>query len=383
MAPNPKSFDILLLGNDPGQQQWSILDYGEQLRRHLTLLVGRQDSVTLLAPNTQRKGLWLQRWRIGRAITTYGSRYILYPRLIRGRSADIFHILDHANSWLIRYLDPTRTVIFCHDLIPLILLDKRNSLFPRFSDATFRHAISGLHCAAAILANSTCTRQDLMTRLGIPESRIHVIPLGIEPDLRPACSTEEVEEARAAFTLPEGSHVLHVGHPAFYKNIEGILYSLEILSHRGKTVWLVRAGPPLYRNQRGLARRLGISHQIVELGPLSRKKLRQLYWAVDLLVHPSWYEGMGLPPLEAMACGLPVVVSNRGALPETVGEAGLYVDPASPQEIADAMERGLRDSSLRAGLKKRGLKRASQFRWETTAQQTLEVYRRVLDFGID
>jgi len=127
-----------------------------------------------------------------------------------------------------------------------------------------------------------------------------------------------------------------------------------------------------------LAQKLGVADRVMEMGSLPRAHLRRLYHAADILVYPSWYEGMGIPPLEAMASGVPVIASNRGALPETVGEAGILVDPGAPELWADAIQRVLGDTTLQADLKTLGLARASEFRWEETAEKTWAVYRTIL-----
>ncbi len=368
---------ILLLGNDPGDQQWSVLNYGQQLQRTLSTSSLRNAScdVSLLAPDTRTAGRWLRQRRPGRSLAMYWSRYMLYPGLIRAKQAAIYHILDQGNSWLIHYLDPARTVITCHDLIPLVLSHRNNSTWPWLSRAAYRHGVSGLSRAAAILADSHSTRQDLITYLRCSSDRIHVVPLGLDPGFRPPADSEAALAARTALQLPAGILLLHVGQNAFYKNLEGIIRGLKTLLDRKESVWLIRAGAPLRQSQRRLAGRLGVVDRIVELGYLPHEKLRRLYHAADLFVFPSWYEGLGLPPLEAMASGLPVIVSDRGALPETAGGAALTVDPDAPIQLADAVQRLMRDAALRAELRQRGLARAGQFRWEITAQKTLEVYR--------
>lgn len=388
MIPS-ESTRIVLLGNDPADQQWSVLDYGTQLQAALARLMGTAWQITLCAPDTCRGSHWLRRWRVGRALAMYGSRYLVYPRLLKRQQGDLFHLLDHGNAWLIRFLDPARTVVFCHDLIPLIfrrqapsdrpgLTGQARSLWPWLSARAFDQAVAGMRRAAAILVNSPCTQRDLVTHLGYPADQISVTALGLDPDLSPPAGPDAVAEARQAWQLPAGAVLLHVGHVVFYKNVEGILHGLQQLRARREPVWLVRAGPPMTPAQRRLARQLGIQDRIMEVGPVSRERLRLLYHAADCLVHPSWYEGLGLTVLEAMACGLPVVVSNRGALPETVGEAGLLVDPEQPARLADAVQALLQDAPLREQLRQRGLARAAQFTWEATAQRTAEVYRTLL-----
>lgn len=309
----------------------------------------------------------------------YWSRYVRYPRLLKGVRSHLYHILDHGNGWLIRYLDPSRTVITCHDLIPLLFGRQRRSLFGPLTKAAFQHAVTGLTKAKALLVNSSQTRKDLVCRLQLDPRRIHITPLGVEPEFRPLPSGENPTGLRKKFDLPEGVLLLHVGHTAFYKNVEGLLHCLKILRAREQPVWLIRVGEGLQLHQRTLAKRFGIADRVVELGSVSRGQLQELYRAADLLVFPSWYEGQGLPPLEAMASGLPVVASNRGALPQTLGQAGILVEPNAPAQMADAVGRILGDRALRTQLCARGLKRAADFRWETTAQETLRVYRSLLE----
>lgn len=371
---------VLLLGNDPADRQWSMLEYGEQLLHALRALpefAGKR--VSLQAPDTRKIGSSIRRIRLGQPLARYACRYLLYPRLLaKTARADLTHILDHGNSCLIRRLNPERTVVTCHDLIPLVLRDRIRSVWPRFSEVAYRDAVSGLTAAAAVLADSHSTQKDMISLLGCEEKRIHVVPLGIHPSWRPAAEKREKTLARKELGLPAQPLLLHTGHPAEYKNVEGILRCLQALAGKNQPGCLVRAGGPLSRSQRMLAARLRVSERVIELGVLPKTRLLRLYHAADLLLFPSWYEGFGLPPLEAMACGLPVITSDRGALPETTGDAALRVRPESPEEMAQAVVRLLDDEKLREELRRRGLRRAAGFGWEKSARQTLEVYESVL-----
>ncbi len=374
----PKSRStVLLLGNDPGALQWSMLDYGLNLQRYLSLISKRDGEILLIAPNTESIGRFSRHWRIGRATLTYWSRYAQYPLLLGKKpEADLFHILDHSNSWLLKHLDPAKTVITCHDLIPLILRNRYKPIFYWLSDSTYRHMLFWLSRARLILTNSSCTKQDIISRLNYPENQIHVTPLGIDDCFHRPKNTAEALHARRTFGLPEEKQIiLHVGHNAFYKNIEGLISCLGILASRKTDVILVRAGGVLSDAQKKLAGTLGVENRIVELGPLSKLQLTHLYQAADLLLFPSFYEGQGLPCLEAMAAGLPVITSNRGALPETVGNAALLIEPEDLDGMADAVQKLLGDTGLREDLRAGGSVRAAQFRWEITAQKTWEAYR--------
>jgi glycosyltransferase involved in cell wall biosynthesis len=134
----------------------------------------------------------------------------------------------------------------------------------------------------------------------------------------------------------------------------------------------------IYESIFSLVAKLGLSEHVHWIENVPPDDLPALYSGASVLCLPSFYEGFGLPALEAMACGTPVVVSDRASLPEVVGEAGLTVDPDSPEAIAEALHRALTDSALAADLREQGLARAATFSWHKTARQTLDVYMKVL-----
>ena len=355
-----------------------MLDYGRLLEKALAENHGAEFRFSLRAPDTSRSAAWLRRWKRGRGLAMYGSRYVLYPRLARRESADVYHILDHGNASLIRYLDPARTVVTCHDLIPLIFSREGTSLWPWLSRRMLQEAMSGIAKAGCVAADSSSTRRDLIERLGLRPDKIHVVPLGIDEELRPP-SPEERKAARESFGFARDEAVLvHAGQNASYKNLEGLLSIFQLLAQRGQPVLLARAGVRFSAIQSRHAVKLGVEKRVRDLGPLPRERLRQLYHAADLLVYPSWYEGFGFPPLEAMACGLPAAVSNRGSLPEIVGDAALIADPADPAHFADAAEKILRDPALQAELRKKGFAQAAKFRWKETAARMGSIYRSLL-----
>lgn len=379
-SSSAKPVNVLLLGNDPADRQWSMLDYGVQLSRHLELNHGAEFETRLLAPDTSGSLAWLRRRPRGKGAAMYFSRYGLYPRLLPGRNrTGLFHILDHGNAGLVRHLDPRRTVVTCHDLIPLVLNASRHSLLPLFSRWAFRDAMEGLHRAARITADSSNTRDDLVRLLGCPAGKIEVVPLGIDPGLRPAANPQERESARRFFRIPEERRVvLHVGNTASYKNIGALLDVVGRLARRGVPVQLVRAGPPLSGDHARRAAELGLQDRITQMDMLPHEQRNRLYHAADLLLYPSLYEGFGLPPLEALACGVPVVVSNRGSLPEIVGDAALVEDPDSPEKMADAAQRMLEDAGLRESMRVRGLVQASKFNWANTAKRIAAIYHSLI-----
>jgi glycosyltransferase involved in cell wall biosynthesis len=267
-------------------------------------------------------------------------------------------------------------IIAVHDLTFLFYPEFQTADSLRYYRGHIREAVSQ---AAHILASSAATRDDLIARLSVPEEKITVTMLGVDERFRPL-PAEDVRAARARLDLPE-HYFLFVGTFEPRKNLPGLLDAyarlrtalpdapdLVIAGRRG---WL---SDDIFRKADEL--RLGKCVRWIENVPDA--DLPAVYNGAVALVLPSFYEGFGFPPLEAMACGIPTVVSNRASLPEVVGDTGLLVDPDQPDELAAALVRASTDSSFRRMSGEAGLARARQFTWENTARIVLDVYRRVL-----
>ena len=308
----------------------------------------------------------------------YALRYLHYPRSLKQHSADIFHIVDHSYAHLVSKLPAERTVITCHDLMLLKLAAGEFGARrpPRTAMALFRRSVSYLGRAAAIITDSEATASDLGKYLGIPRPKIRVVPLGVD-GYGPIPQVELREHLRARYGLADRAVLLHVSGNSFYKNLEGIIQALSCLnaSRSGLKPVLVKVGKPLTREQRRLAERSGVWPLIREVGVTSQRTVQELYWAADVLVFPSLWEGFGWPPLEAMASGTPVVTTHCGALREVVGEAAEIVDPHDPEDIARGVARVLEDETRRRELVTRGYNRVRLFRWEEAAQAVFSVYQ--------
>jgi glycosyltransferase involved in cell wall biosynthesis len=313
----------------------------------------------------------------------YALRYAIYPKSAGRYPADVFHIIDHAYSHLVRKLPAERTVITCHDLMPLKLAAGdfgRNRETPRVATALFRRSVSHLHRAGAIIAVSHTTAQDLTSYLGIPQHRIRVVHHGIDGEYLPLADHQFRGKLRAHYGLTSHAVLLHVGNNYFYKNLEGVIRALACLQSSLKCLnpLLVKAGKPLTSAQSRLATELGVRSLIREIGVITPEETQKLYWASDVLVFPSLWEGFGWPPLEAMASGTPVVTTHRGALQEVVGDAAEIVNPDDPEDIAKGIAKVLQDEHRRRELILRGYDRVELFRWEDTAKKTLSVYKALL-----
>ena len=260
-------------------------------------------------------------------------------------------------------------VVTVHDLSHFILRD----LFPAqkrvLASWLMRRAVSR---ARAVLVDAGSTRRDLLLRIPGAAGKVHVVPLGVG----------------RAFFAPEGAplpapreppYLLCVGNRKPHKNLEAAVEVLHRLQGAHPRLRLVLAGAPLADGGqvRRLAAERGILHLVDDAGEVSDAELRRLYAGAACFLLPSLYEGFGLPVLEAMAAGAPVVAADRASLPEVVGDAGVLADPADPDALAAAVHRVLSDGVLRAELRTRGVARAARYTWEAAATATAERLRQV------
>lgn len=253
-----------------------------------------------------------------------------------------------------------RYVITLHDFIPL--------RFPRFTSPLtqyYRYYIPHvLSQAQHILSDSESTANDAIALYNIPVSRITVVPLAYD------------DQHFKFFDLPTKNYFLYVGRHHAYKNIGRSLTAFSQLP-KDYEFWIAGSPDPRFTPKlEAQAETLGIRDRVKFLSYVSYAELPELINRAIALVFPSLWEGFGLPVLEAMACGTPVITSNLSSMPEVAGDAALLVDPYNEAAIADAMKAIVTDSQLREQLRQKGLDRASHFSWQKTASQTAEILRR-------
>jgi alpha-1,3-rhamnosyl/mannosyltransferase len=233
--------------------------------------------------------------------------------------------------------------------------------------------------ADAIVVNSRHTMGDLVRLHPKTEGRVTVVHPSVDPKFRPA-SAEQVGEVRRRLDLPT-DYFVFVGRIEPKKNIDGMVRALARLpSH----VELVLVGRLVYEEQAfdQLLARAGVTGRVRRPGFLADEELVPLLTGARALVYPSFMEGFGIPPLEAMACGTPAIVSRRGALPEVVGEAALLVEPEDISALAEAMRRTLEDAATRADLVERGLRRAGEFTARRSVEALLGLYAAMERAGV-
>lgn len=229
--------------------------------------------------------------------------------------------------------------------------------------------------ADLLLADSENTRRDLICLMGVSPGRVEVLYPGVEPAFRPLAQASR-EAARARYGLPE-RFLLTVGTIEPRKNLPRLLEALSGLPERLRLPLVVVGRPGwLYEETFAAVERYGLQREVRFLGFVPQEDLPALYNLALALVYPSLYEGFGLPPLEAMACGTPVLTSSVSSLPEVVGEAAVLVDPADVSSIREGLRRLLEDGELRTRLREQGLARAREFTWEKAAGRLREIITR-------
>ncbi len=304
-----------------------------------------------------------EQWQVRRAAARVDPGVIHYPASI--------------GPWMPGMLSRSmmnRCVVTVHDLAYL--------KFPeRFSPARrlfYRMAmVRGARRAAHVIADSESTRQDLIELGGIPSDRVTVVYLGVDETFGPVDNPETLAHVREKYVLPD-RFFLFLGTIEPRKNVACLVEAYAQLAPAldidlviaGRRGWKFGA---LFRQIEAA----GLTERVWLPGRIDDNDLPAVYSCADAFVWPTLYEGFGLPPLEAMACGTPVISSDIGVIEEVLGDAAMLVDPASPDQVADAMRRVAASEELRENLAKRGVERARLFRWERTAEQTLAVFQRV------
>jgi glycosyltransferase involved in cell wall biosynthesis len=238
--------------------------------------------------------------------------------------------------------------------------------------------------ADLILADSENTKDDLVELLGVPRSKVKVIYPGVDERFRPIKDELALNDVRERYELPS-RFILSLGTLEPRKNLVRLIEAFSLLSLLSpfpfpfSPLSLVIAGGKgwLYEDIFRKVEELGLGERVVFTGFVSDADLPVIYNLAELFVFPSLYEGFGLPVLEAMACGTPVVTSNSSSLPEVVGEAGLMVDPMDVEGLAEAMWRALSDHPLRERMIRSGMRRARGFTWEKSAEELLSLYKEL------
>lgn len=368
--------------------------YIYHLLKNLETLPDFDYTVFLSDPNAREQFHRLQliqsRLPTHRPIVRIIWEQFIQPAALRASRADLLHALAFAGPRAIN--------------IPWIvtIYDLSFMKFPRSFNLVNRTYLTSavrdsLRRADRAIAISESTKRDLVTLFGVHPAKVRVIHCGVDPVFVPSSGDGSHAVAgvgmgahpsesnlRAKYSLPE-KFILFLGTIEPRKNIVRLIRAFAHAKQKAKLphhLILVGAygwNAILRAEIDRAATEAGVADSVRFIGYAPQDEIASWYRAADLFAYPSLYEGFGLPPLEAMACGTPVVTSNAASLPEVVGEAGLMVAPEDERALADAIIRAVTDRALRAEMRARGLEQARKFSWARTARETAELYREVLN----
>ncbi len=299
------------------------------------------------------------------------------PRAARAVQADLLHVPYWASPWW----NPLPTVVTVHDLIPLLLPAYRGGLTGRLYTALVRAASARV---AYLLTDSECSRRDILQQLQVQPARVQAIPLAVGDAYGPASHPDD-ESIRRKLGVKPG-YLLYLGGFDRRKNLRAVFQAFAGVYRRlGAAARLVVAGrlPPadtaFTPDPRRLWRESGIPEEAVCFtGFIAEADKAALYRGARVFLFPSHYEGFGLPPLEALTCGIPVVGSNAASLPEVVGAGGVLVPPADIKGLTEALLRLLTDEACYRQKRQAALEQAARFSWERTARETFAAYQRLV-----
>jgi len=302
------------------------------------------------------------------------AEQIAIPWALRRERVDLFH----APHYVLPPLVQCPSVVTIHDCIHLMF---PQYLPNRWALAYARTSITlAAKRATRVLTVSESSKRDIQRFVDIPPGKVDVIYNSFDPRFGVEPDAETIDRVRERYQL-QSEFVLYAGNVKPHKNLERLIEAFHIVRSRGlDQLKLVLIGDEIskYTALRRAVHQHQLHNYVRFLGYLPEETLAVMYRLAGVFVFPSLYEGFGLPPLEAMASGTPVVTSNVSSLPEVAGDAAVLVDPYSAEAIADGMYRVLTDNDLRSELRRRGPQRASQFSWEASVRRVREIYGQVL-----
>lgn len=299
------------------------------------------------------------------------NRFLLSREVTRHK-IDIFHFPVQLNLPWVRFY---KSIVTIHDLIPFLF---SKDYLPGMRDKLFYFLEMKINCGAPmIIAVSKSTKKDIIKLFGVPEDKIRVIYNGKKESFKPIKDRALLDKIKAQYSI-NGEFLMYVGGADKRKNISRMLKAFQAFKVRSpNNLKLSVVGKINIDELKKTIRNESLFTDVIFTDYVNEEDLILLYNASEFVIFPSLYEGFGLPAVEAMACGKAVITSNNSSLPEVVGNAGLYINPRSEDEITETIHLLWRDKSLREKLGEKGIKRARMFGWKKTALQTLRVYKEL------
>lgn len=297
------------------------------------------------------------------------------PALVKNDNLDIFHVPGFAGP---RVKGKTKKITTICDLIGVLYPENLNIVSRFYWQKWLPYCVKN---SDAMIAISEHTKKDIMKLLGVPAEKIHVILLAADRKFRPIEDGKIPGFIRGKYGLPD-EFFLTAGTIEPRKNIVGLVEAFSAyISGSGSGISLVIAGKKDwgYEKVREKVDELGIADKVIFTGYVPDEDLPVIYNLAKFFVYPSFYEGFGLPVLEAMSCGRPVICSNNSSLPEVAGDAAILIDPSDIKDMKLAIQKMNADEPLRKDLAEKSLRQAGRFSWEKTAAQTLDVYKKTMN----
>ena len=281
---------------------------------------------------------------------------------------NVKHITSQEYAYLLKSIEMKNTIVTCYDLIPWIYDRNRSKMW--------KNIIKGLKNADIIITISEFSKEELVKHLNYPEKQIKIVYPAVDHSIY--CKNRDKRILSKLDIANDQKIVLYVGSETPRQNVPILIKAFSELKKRIPNVKLVKIGESQSSDGREKVLKLindfNIQDDVIFAGYISEEDMPKWYNAADVLVYPCEYAGFGLPPLEAMACGTPVITSNTTSLPEVVGDAGIMINPHDVDLIADMMYKVLTDSELSEELSKKGIERSKRFNWDNAAKLTQEVY---------
>jgi len=377
---------VLARGTRTGVEEYTINLLSELLplepKINFKLFYNAYQKVQLNYPWLSLNNVQLKDFRIPNRLFFMAARYAHQPKIDKLLGG--FDLYFNPHFFTAPLSVGSKKIITFHDLsferYPGFF-SRRKRLWQRFLMAAQQEAKK----ADKIIAVSRSTKDDLINLYGLEPGKIRVIYSGVGKQFRPIkngsvalkLTAQSTVKLKKKYNLPD-RFVLYFGTIEPRKNLIGLIKAFELLKRQGKRgsqIKLVIAGTNgwLYKDILKTAQESKYRRDIIFTGFIEDKDKPYLYNLAELFVYPSFFEGFGFPPLEAMACGLPTIVSHTSSLPEVVGQGALMIDPYNIDELAWAMEMALTDSNLKERLIKKGIAQAKKFSWSKCARQTLKV----------
>lgn len=299
---------------------------------------------------------------------------IILPIKAKRNNINLMHCPAHVIPLL---SSSTKTILTIHDLA--------FKLFPetfKWQNRVYLNFIVPLSIKNAdkIIAVSKNTKEDLIREYNVNKDKIKVIYNGLDDKYKIIDDKVKLDSVKTKYNLPN-DYILYLGNLEPRKNIVNLIKAYSLYKSKSNNIKLVIAGGKgwLYEDIFSLVKEKKLEKDVIFTGYVDEEDIVALYNAANLFVYPSLYEGFGLPPLESMACGTPVITSNVSSLPEVVGNAAITVDPYNIKELSEKINKILSNKDLQNKMIQRGIERAKQFTWDKTARETIKVYEDVLN----